>query len=246
MSKQQELEKIQAERSAPKLHVIIPAAGTGSRMGSGIPKQYLKLHGETLIQHVIKVFEQSIKIHSVHIILSVTDTYWCNDYLGVSKKSVVHYCGGETRAQTVLKALNEITPQVAITDWVLVHDAARPGLNNGLLDYLISTLEHDDVGGLLALPLADTLKRANQQGKVKETIPRDALWQAQTPQMFKFDMLKTALEQFVGSPTDEAEAIEALGFKPTLVKGELQNMKVTYSQDLSILSMLFSTIKGEI
>lgn len=243
MSKQPSTEKkTQAELAAPKFHVIIPAAGTGTRMGSGMPKQYLQLQGHPLIQRVIKVFDQSIKIHSIHIILSVDDTNWRNHYLGGSKKADVHFCGGETRAQTVLNALHAIEAQVAETDWVLVHDAARPGLNNRLLNHLIATLEYDAVGGLLALPLADTLKRANLTGKVTETIPRDALWQAQTPQMFKFAMLKNALELFVGSPTDEAEAIEALGFQPTLVAGELQNMKVTFSQDLSVLSALLSSI----
>jgi len=125
-------------------------------------------------------------------------------------------------------------------DWILVHDAARPGLTNRLLTQLMSSLKDDEVGGLLALPLADTLKMSDAESRVAKTIPRDQLWQAQTPQMFKYATLKRALESFNGSPTDEAEAIEALGLKPKLVTGELRNLKVTYPQDLAVLSALFN------
>jgi 2-C-methyl-D-erythritol 4-phosphate cytidylyltransferase len=121
-----------------------------------------------------------------------------------------------------------------------VHDAARPGLSNLLLNQLISTLENDEVGGLLALPVADTLKRADTQQRVSATVPRANLWQAQTPQMFKYATLKKALTEFAGTPTDEAEAVEALGLKPKLVTGELCNLKVTYPQDLAVLSALFN------
>ncbi len=224
-----------------KFHVIIPAAGSGSRMQSDAPKQYLKLHSQPLIQHVLKVFDLSAKITSIHVVLSPNDTHWHNDFLHTSKKISVHYVGGETRAQTVLNALNAMT--VDAQDWVLVHDAARPGLSNRLLSLLINTLEFDAVGGLLALPLADTLKRADTNNCVETTISREALWQAQTPQMFKYGTLKTALESYAGSPTDEAQAIEALGLKPKLVTGELQNMKVTYPQDLAVLTAL---LKGSV
>ncbi len=152
----------------------------------------------------------------------------------------VHYCGGQTRAETVLNGLNALKNTVDASDWVLVHDAARPGLTNRLLNQLISTLEQDDVGGLLALPLADTLKKADSESRVASTISREQLWQAQTPQMFKYANLKHALESFNGHPTDEAEAIEALGLKPKLVTGELRNLKVTYPQDLAVLTALFN------
>ena len=222
--------------SSPKFHVIIPAAGSGSRMGADAPKQYLKLHGQPLIEHVLKTFALATKISSIHVVLSPKDNNWRSEYATHSCKIVVHHVGGETRAQTVLNALKEISADA--DDWILVHDAARPGLSNRLLNHLITTLEHDAVGGLLALPLADTLKRADADGSVAQTIPRDALWQAQTPQMFRYAMLKNALVTYLGSPTDEAEAIEALGLKPKLVIGELQNMKVTYPQDLAVLTAL--------
>ena len=224
-----------------RFHVIIPAAGNGSRMGADSPKQYLSLHGKPLIQHVIKVFEQANRVNAIHIILSEEDAHWRSTYLHLSSKLQVHYCGGESRAQTVLNGLNAISGQIAADDWILVHDAARPGLSNLMLNHLLSTLEDDAVGGLLALPLADTLKRADNEQRVSATLPRNDLWQAQTPQMFRYATLKKALMNFEGTPTDEAEAIEALGLKPKLVTGELRNLKVTYPQDLAVLSALLSS-----
>ena len=224
-----------------RFHVIIPAAGSGSRMGGEAPKQYLSLNGKSLIQHVIKVFDQATKINSIHIVLSEGDAHWRSTYLNLSSKAQVHYCGGDTRSVTVLNGLHAIEAQVEAEDWILVHDAARPGLSNLLLNQLLSTLEHDAVGGLLALPLADTLKRADAEQRVAETLPRTDLWQAQTPQMFRYATLKKALTTFNGSATDEAEAIEALGLKPKLVTGELRNLKVTYPQDLAVLSALLNT-----
>lgn len=224
-----------------RFHVIIPAAGNGSRMGAESPKQYLSLHGKPLIQYVIKVFEQANRVNAIHIILSEEDAHWRSTYLHLSSKLQVHYCGGESRAQTVLNGLNAISSQVAADDWILVHDAARPGLSNLMLNHLLSTLEDDAVGGLLALPLADTLKRADNEQRVSATLPRNDLWQAQTPQMFRYATLKKALMNFEGTPTDEAEAIEALGLKPKLVTGELRNLKVTYPQDLAVLSALVSS-----
>ncbi|HNZ56634.1 MAG TPA: 2-C-methyl-D-erythritol 4-phosphate cytidylyltransferase [Methylophilaceae bacterium] len=223
-----------------RFHVIIPAAGTGSRMGAEAPKQYLSLNGKSLIQHVIKVFDMATRINSIHIVLSEGDAHWRSTYLHLSDKAQVHYCGGNTRAETVLNGLHAIATRVDEDDWILVHDAARPGLSNLLLNQLLNTLEHDEVGGLLALPLADTLKRADDAQRVSATIPRNDLWQAQTPQMFKYATLKKALSEFAGSPTDEAEAIEALGLKPKLVTGELRNLKVTYPQDLAVLSALLN------
>jgi 2-C-methyl-D-erythritol 4-phosphate cytidylyltransferase len=224
-----------------RYHVIIPAAGNGSRMEADAPKQYLSLHGKPLIQHVIKVFEQATKINSIHVLLSKEDAHWRSTFLGLSNKMQVHYCGGETRAATVLNGLKALADTVEEDDWILVHDAARPGLSNLLLNHLLVTLENDKVGGLLALPLADTLKRADSEQTVTATLPRNDLWQAQTPQMFRYATLKKALTKFNGTPTDESEAIEALGLKPKLVPGELRNLKVTYPQDLAVLSALLNT-----
>ncbi|MEY4928618.1 MAG: hypothetical protein RL279_357 [Pseudomonadota bacterium] len=210
-------------------------------MGAEAPKQYLRLNGKSLIQHVIKVFDQATKINSIHIILSEGDTHWRSTYLNLSSKAQVHHCGGETRAMSVLNGLHAIASQADEDDWILVHDAARPGLSNVLLSQLINSLENDAVGGLLALPLADTLKRADSEQYVAATMPRTDLWQAQTPQMFRYGTLKTALTDFKGAATDEAEAIEAMGLKPKLVNGELRNLKVTYPQDLAVLSALLNS-----
>ncbi len=221
-----------------RFHVIIPAAGSGSRMAMDAPKQYLKLQGKSLIHHVIQVFAQSTKVDTIHVVLNPDDSVWSAADNQLSQKMQIHYCGGTTRAASVLNTLNAIETQVAADDWILVHDAARPGLSNALLNKLMNALQDDAVGGLLALPLADTLKRANVDQRVAMTLPRDDLWQAQTPQMFRFSHLKRALTEFKGTPTDEAEAIEALDLKPKLISGELRNMKVTYPQDLVVLSAL--------
>ncbi len=223
----------------PKFHVIIPAAGTGSRMGAQAPKQYLSLDGKPLIQHVIRVFDQSAKIDSIHIVLNESDAYWRSSYVSASDKVKLHHCGGETRAESVLNGLKAIELRVQPEDWILVHDAARPGLTNRLLNQLITALEDEAVGGLLAMPVADTLKKADSVSRVKKTISRAQLWQAQTPQMFRFSTLLEAMHKFDGNPTDESEAIEALGLTPKLVQGELRNMKVTYPQDLDVLNLLF-------
>lgn len=221
-------------------HVIIPAAGVGSRMGASLPKQYLRLNGQPLIVHAIECFSHVDVIGTVNVVLSEDDAYWDvqTQDTQLHAKVKVWRCGGDTRAQTVLNGLNAIAAIAAHNDWVLVHDAARPGLSQPLLQSLLTALYDDKVGGLLALPLADTLKKSDHLARVAETIPRNDLWQAQTPQMFRYDTLKTALMQFEGTPTDEAQAIEALGLQPKLVIGDLRNLKVTYPQDLAVLTAL--------
>lgn len=226
-----------------KLHVVIPAAGFGSRMGVAFPKQYLPLAGNTVIGHTLTVFLNAPRIDGVHLVLSPADTHFAT--LGITHpKLTVHYCGGETRATTVANGLVAIAPITASHDWVLVHDAARPCLNISLLNYLIDTLQADAVGGLLAIPLAETLKRGDNDNKVLHTEPRDHLWQAQTPQMFRYQVLRDALNQFqqthLTTPTDEAQAIEAFGFSPTLVAGHLSNLKITYPNDLTLAELIIN------
>ena len=223
-------------------HLIIPAAGAGSRMGklanTVLPKQYLRLAGKPMIAHTIQVFFNHPRIASIHLALNPADEFWRSLSLEPASKLKLHYTGGESRAATVLNTLNAI--DVASDDWILVHDAARPGLTHQMLDKLLSELEHDPVGGLLALPLADTLKHADAFNHVAKTIPRAQLWQAQTPQMFRYGLLKQALTAYNGQSTDEAEAVEALGLQPKLVQGELRNLKVTYPQDLALLEALLN------
>lgn len=225
-----------------QIHVIIPAAGTGTRMANVLPKQYMPLAGKPIISHTIEVFFNNPRISSIHLALSTDDAFWRSLYLDPASKLKLHYTGGNSRSETVLNTLQVLceNKHVDDDDWVLVHDAARPGLTNNALNHLLTTLEHDEVGGLLALPVADTLKLADTQHRIEKTIPRDALWQAQTPQMFRAATLQKALQRFAGAPTDEAQAIEALGLSPKLVTGELRNMKVTFPQDLALLELLFS------
>jgi 2-C-methyl-D-erythritol 4-phosphate cytidylyltransferase len=218
-----------------KSHVLIPAAGSGSRMGVETPKQYLSLLGKPLIWHTLYVFAECSRISAITVVLSADDQLWgSHDWSAFADKVQVLRCGGESRAATVLNGLQALENQIGTEDWVLVHDAARPGLTAALLDRLLDKLTDDPVGGLLALPVADTMKRADADGRVASTEPREALWQAQTPQMFRYGLLRRALEQAHGKPTDEAQAIEALGLKPKLVPGELSNLKVTFPQDLML------------
>lgn len=220
-----------------RFHIVIPAAGIGNRMETAIPKQYLPLSGKPMISYSIQTFFASPRIASINLALSPEDYFWRNLDLAANSRLQLHYTGGETRAQTVLNTLYALKSQVDVDDWILVHDAARPGLILPLLDTLLDSLESDAVGGLLALPLADTLKQSNADTRVKSTIPREGLWQAQTPQMFRYSLLTNALESFDGTPTDEAQAVEALGLEPKLVIGSLRNMKVTYPQDMALMEL---------
>lgn len=223
-------------------HVIIPAAGIGTRMLNVLPKQYLPLAGKPIITHIIETFFNHPQIASVHLALSPQDKFWHSLPLHAEGRLHVHYTGGESRSETVLNTLNAM--QVDANDWVLVHDAARPGLSHTSLDRLLETLAADAVGGLLAMPVADTIKKSNELNVVDQTISRQNLWQAQTPQMFRYATLKQALREYEGLPTDEAEAIEALGLSPKLVHGELRNLKVTYPEDLALLEIIFEKSGG--
>lgn len=224
-------------------HVIIPAAGVGNRMVNVLPKQYLLLAGKPLISHVIQLFFNNPRISSIHVALSPEDVFWRSLTLHPDSRLHLHYTGGQNRAATVLNTLNAL--DVDADDWILVHDAARPGLTSQLLDHLLDTLQDDAVGGLLAMPVADTVKFSNEVNQVKKTISRQHLWQAQTPQMFRYQTLKQAISGFDGTPTDESEAIEAIGLEPQLVHGELRNLKVTYPQDLALLELIFNQPKGQ-
>jgi 2-C-methyl-D-erythritol 4-phosphate cytidylyltransferase len=227
-----------------KFHVLIPAAGSGSRMGTGIPKQYLPLLGMPLVAHSLRLFAENSRIDSVNLVLNAEDAEWQKLDVVLDKKVTVHRCGGETRAATVLNGLERMR-DAADDDWVLVHDAARPGLTHELLNRLLDELQDDPVGGLLAIPLADTLKRADAAQRVARTEPREDLWLAQTPQMFRHALLKKALQASGTTPTDEAQAIEALGHKPKLVLGDLRNLKITYARDLALVAAIFNAEKSE-
>ena len=224
--------------SHPRHFAIVPAAGSGSRMAAARPKQYLSLLGRPLIHHALSVLCAAPAIDAVFVVLSVDDTEWAtHDWSALGPKLRPLFCGGATRADSVLGGLRAIAGEAAAGDWVLVHDAARPCLAPWHVDKLVRELAHDEVGGLLAVPVADTLKRADEHRHVCETVPRDSLWQAQTPQMFRYGPLRDALDN-CRAVTDEAGAIEASDLKPRLVRGDATNLKVTYPADLALAAMI--------
>lgn len=219
-------------------HALVPAAGAGSRMGNDLPKQYLPLAGRPLIFHALNTLCACPDIITVFVVLAPGDTLFHGyDWSRFGDKLQPLYCGGATRAESVTNGLlaSELEPD----DWVLVHDAARPCLTQAHLAKLILELRDDAVGGILAVPVADTLKRADDRQRIACTEEREGLWQAQTPQMFRAGLLAQALGN-AKKFTDEAAAVEALGLQPKLVLSEPTNFKVTYPQDLLLAELLLN------
>lgn len=215
---------------------LVPAAGSGSRMGDDLPKQYLPLAGQPMIAHALNTLCACPEITTVFVVLAPDDALFHSyDWSRFGDRLQLLYCGGKTRAESVRNGLlaSEIEPD----DWVLVHDAARPCLTQAHLTRLIAELRDDAVGGILAVPVADTLKRADGVQRIACTEDREGLWQAQTPQMFRAGLLAQALGN-AKNVTDEASAVEALGLQPKLVLSEPTNFKVTYPQDLLLAELL--------
>ncbi len=229
-----------------RIFAVIPAAGTGSRVGGGTPKQYLPLNGLALIRHTLQALLSEPRIQRIGVVLAPDDATWSEACLplGGADRICLVRAGGATRADSVSNGINWLKDQVHAKrdDWLLVHDAARPCLQPDQLTCLIDTLLDDPVGGLLAIPVADTLKRADSDNRVDATMDRRQLWQAQTPQMFRIETLQRALAGADRATiTDEASAIERLGLRPRLVNGSLTNLKVTYPEDLALASMILNT-----
>lgn len=221
-------------RHTPRYFALLPAAGVGARMGVDTPKQYLPIHGRPMLWHALQVFERHPSIERIHVVLSPQDDWWpAHDWSGLRKLTVLR-CGGATRAQSVLNGLRAMAGELMADDWVLVHDAARPCLTSALLDRLLAGLTEDPVGGILAVPVADTLKCAGGDGRIAETVPRAGIWGAQTPQMFRYGLLLKALEMAGPHVTDESSAVEAIGLAPRLVESDRGNLKVTFPDDLEV------------
>lgn len=216
---------------------LVPAAGSGARMGAATPKQYLELLNRPLIWHTIHALSRVPEVSQVCVVISAEDEWWDSYDWSAFESLKVLRCGGNTRAESVLNGLQSMQAQVG--DWVLVHDAARPCLNPEWVSNMITELGDDAVGGILAVPVADTLKRAALGDRIERTESRDGLWQAQTPQMFRHEELLAALSSFIGPDiTDEASAIEKQGLSPQLVMGSPWNLKVTYPQDLHLAALI--------
>ena len=232
-----------------KFYAVIPAAGSGSRMGGAIEKQYMDLNSVPMIAHAMMVLAREPRIARIFVVLSLTDKRWNNyDWQGWEERIEVLRCGGRTRAETVLNALGAIAEVCQPDDWVLVHDAARPCLPDEMLGKLLDEVADDAVGGLLAVPVADTLKRAAADAssgtRAEATVPRMGLWQAQTPQMFRHGALTEALRKAGSDMTDEASAIEKLGLQPRLVESDSRNLKVTYPQDLELAGLILGKMNA--
>ncbi len=223
--------------------VVIPAAGVGARMVADRPKQYLQLAGRMVLEHSVSCFSLHPMVGGIVVAVALDDAYWPELEL---HSSIPLHCvaGGEERAQSVLNALNflaALTQNEAHDPWVLVHDAARPCVRREDIDLLLARLHDDPVGGLLAVPVRDTMKRAEEDGHVVCTESRVGLWHALTPQMFRLERLQSslqrALEQGV-SVTDEASAIEFAGYFPRLIEGHADNIKITRPEDLALAEFL--------
>ncbi|WP_394753914.1 2-C-methyl-D-erythritol 4-phosphate cytidylyltransferase [Crenothrix sp.] len=217
-----------------KFWAVVPAAGVGKRMSADRPKQYLLLAGKTVLEQTLLRLLQADVFTTISVAISVEDPYWPE--IPISKhEKIMTAPGGKERADSVLSGLKSIRTMASDDDWVLVHDAARPCLTASDIHHLINTLIDDEVGGILALSSHDTLK--NVQGKnILGTLDRSHIWRALTPQMFRYGMLKNALEAAEGNPavTDEASALEMLGLQPKIVEGRPDNIKITRPEDLAL------------
>lgn len=226
-----------------KIIALVPAAGTGTRVGDTLPKQYIEVNGRPLVYHALAALSRVHRVTKIAVVLSTEDRHWQTlmadaepgRVLG-SRVSTLRV-GGAARGASVLNGLNALAGELKPDDWIMVHDAARPCLRSELIEQFIDELEDDSIGGLLALPLADTIKRDDGNLRVQETIPREGIWRAQTPQMFRYGLLRDAMQKMPAA-TDEAQAVEALGHQPKLVMGEGANLKVTYASDLTLARIL--------
>jgi 2-C-methyl-D-erythritol 4-phosphate cytidylyltransferase len=227
-----------------KYWAVIPAAGVGRRMLADRPKQYLALHGRTVLEHTLSRFLDHPLISGVVVAVSDGDPYW--QKLAITHPKLLTASGGAERCHSVLNALGALRAQAGGDDWVLVHDAARPCLRREDIDHLIETLSQHSVGGLLGLPVADTMKRTAADDTVIETVSRAHLWRALTPQMFRLSELHTALDSALKNQqmvTDEASAMELAGKAPKMIEGHGDNIKITRPQDLRLAELYLADQK---
>ena len=222
--------------ASPSCWAVIPAAGVGRRMESEIPKQYLPLLGKPVIEYSIETMLNHPAIKEIFVVVSKFDCYWqLTDF--ANHPAVTRVEGGAERPHSVLNALLALETQADANDWVLVHDAARPCLQASDVDLLLQHIIDTDEGGLLAVPIHDSIKRSDPSGRATKTIPRESLWRAFTPQMFRLKKLRIALESALVEGhqiTDEASAMELTGEYPKLVEGRSDNIKITQPEDLKL------------
>jgi 2-C-methyl-D-erythritol 4-phosphate cytidylyltransferase len=220
-----------------KYWVVIPAAGSGRRFGSHIPKQYFPLNGKPVIEHTLSKFLYHSKIQAIVIVVNDADPYWRQLRLDAYGDRIIITQGGAERSQSVLAGLKAIENFANPQDFILVHDAVRPCIHPGDIDNLIATVGTHPVGGILGSKVRDTLKYASTENQIVNTVPRENIWQALTPQMFRYQLLSQALNHAINHQhaiTDEAQAIESLGFVPLVVEGRRDNIKITFPEDLAV------------
>ncbi|MCA1245042.1 2-C-methyl-D-erythritol 4-phosphate cytidylyltransferase [Massilia sp. MS-15] len=229
--------------ASPSYYALIPAAGVGARMGASSPKQYLPVAGKPMLRHALDAFRASPLIAHTYVVVSADDPLI--DAVAPAERVTVLRCGGATRMESIRNGLRALQGSVDGEDWILVHDAARPGLDAELIGRLIVETGEHPAGGLLALPVVDTVKRGTPGALA--TVPRENLWLAQTPQMFRYSLLCRALDAATdpAAVTDDASAVEALGLAPRLVEGHPRNLKVTLPADIRIAEMYLAAFRQE-
>ncbi len=234
--------------SPERVHALIPAAGHGKRFGGTVLKQYLPVCGKAVLAHSIRAFQFHPLISGITVILA-DDDQWFDSSVGSLSAAVETVIGGETRAQSVRNGLQFITDKYPATEWVLIHDAARPCLSQEVLDRLLQQGMQSADGAILAMPISDTLKRAGDNREIVATLDRRALWAAQTPQLFRLDLLSDAIDAAQRDDrvlTDEASAMEYAGAQPKLVMGSAENIKITHPGDLVIAEALLQRAKNPV
>ena len=221
--------------SQARVHALVPAAGSSQRFGPDIPKQYHLLGGRPVLSHSIGALRGHPRIVAVHVVLAPGDPHF-DPLVAADFPDIDRVEGGASRAGSVLNGLRHIEDKDPECDWVLVHDAARPCLSRSALDRLLNQALSCADGGILAIPLVDTIKRG-EQGRIRTTVDRRDLWAAQTPQLFPIRPLAQALSGMLNDaliPTDEASVMEHAGYSPLLVEGERSNIKITHAADLAM------------
>ncbi len=220
--------------------VIVPAAGLGTRMGSSIPKQYLILGSKSILEHTLDRLLKIPSVVGVVVAVSEADNHWPN--LAISQHPLIHtVVGGLERANSVSNVLNFLQNKVRAHDWILVHDAARPCVSLANIQMLCASLVDDPVGGILALPVGDTIKQVDDHQGIVSTVDRRKLWQAQTPQLFRYALLVDCLAHALlqkANITDESSAIELCGYSPKVIEGRSDNIKITRPDDLLLATFI--------
>ncbi len=225
---------------SPKIWCVVPAAGVGKRFGAAVPKQYLKLNGQSVVEHTLDRLLQVSSIQQLVVAISPEDQQF-KTLPVASNARIKTVIGGDERCHSVLNGLRYLSQVGDDNDWVLVHDVARPCVRGEDVVKLIDQVEQfDAVGGILATPVRDTMKRANRLNQIEETVERNQLWHALTPQLFHLGKLKRAIESALNDSvivTDEAAAMERQGEKPLLVEGHADNIKITHPHDLPMAAL---------